>query len=302
MPVPPLLDQALMVSVALIGLASEGIYIWARGSMPKMDGTIELAGITAPIRITRDRDAVPHIYAESVEDAMLGLGQDRLWQIEINRRIGAGRLSEVLGAATAGTDRFLRTLGVRRATESTYDELDQGARAVLDSYATRVNAFLPTRDAPLPPEFLILRHQPEPWEPQDSLVWGKMMAWDLALNWRNELLRLRLSNLAGLTPEEISELFPLYPGDPPIALPDLTSVWSGILVDFVGSFLEIAPEISNGSNNCSQMTPIWVSVCHRFGTWLLSTARSFGRSARRCLEFPASSWDGTTASPGDLPT
>ena len=133
------LIKALMVSVALICLASGGTYIWARGSLPMMDGTIELAGITAPIRITRDRNAVPHIYAESVEDVMFGLGfahaQDRLWQMEINRRIGAGRLSEVLGAATAGTDRFLRTVGVRRAAERTYDELDQGTRAILDSYA-----------------------------------------------------------------------------------------------------------------------------------------------------------------------
>ena len=111
--------QALLASVTIICLAAGGTYIWARGSLPVMDGTIELAGITTPVRITRDRDAVPHIYAESTEGVMFGLGfahaQDRLWQMEINRRIGTGRLSEVLGAATAGTDRFLRTLGVRRA-------------------------------------------------------------------------------------------------------------------------------------------------------------------------------------------
>ena len=247
------LVKALMVSVVLICLAAGGIYIWARGSLPMMDGTVELAGITAPIRITRDRNAVPHIYAESVEDVMFGLGfahaQDRLWQMEINRRIGAGRLSEVLGAATVGTDRFLRTLGVRRAAERTYDAVDQETRSVLNSYTAGINAFLAARDAPLPPEFLILRHQPEPWEPQDSLVWGKMMAWDLALNWRNELLRLRLSKLAGLTPEQISELFPPYPGDAPVALPDLSSVWSKMPVDFAGSPFEFALEGSNGSNN-----------------------------------------------------
>ena len=247
------LIKALMVSAVLICLAAGGTYIWARGSLPMMDGTVELAGITAPIRITRDRNAVPHIYAESVEDVMFGLGfahaQDRLWQMEINRRIGAGRLSEVLGAATVGTDRFLRTLGVRRAAERTYDALDQETRSVLDSYTAGINAFIAARDAPLPPEFLILRHQPEPWEPQDSLVWGKMMAWDLALNWRNELLRLRLSKLAGLTPEQISELFPPYPGDAPVALPDLSSVWSKMPVDFAGSPFELAPEGSNGSNN-----------------------------------------------------
>ena len=247
------LMQALLASVTIICLAAGGIYIWARGSLPVMDGTIELAGITTPVRITRDRDAVPHIYAESTEGVMFGLGfahaQDRLWQMEINRRIGTGRLSEVLGAATAGTDRFLRTFGGRRAAERAYDELDQKTRAALDSYTSGVNAFLETHDTPLPPEFLILRHQPEPWEPQDSLVWGKMMAWDLALNWRNELLRLRLSKLAGLTPGQISELFPPYPGDAPVALPDLSSVWSDTPVDIAGSPIEVAPKVSNGSNN-----------------------------------------------------
>ena len=242
-----------MASVTIVCLVAGGVYLWARDSLPLMDGTIELAGITTPVRITRDRNAVPHIYAENTEGVMFGLGfahaQDRLWQMEINRRIGAGRLSEVLGAATVGTDRFLRTLGVRRAAERTYDELDQRTRAALDSYTAGVNAFLESRDTPLPPEFLILRHQPEPWEPQDSLVWGKMMAWDLALNWRNELLRLRLSKLAGLTPGQISELFPPYPGDAPVALPDLSSVWSETPVDLAGSPIEIAPKVSNGSNN-----------------------------------------------------
>lgn len=245
--------QALLTFVAVLCVVIGGIYAWLRGSLPEIDGTVDVAGANAPIRITRDRDAVPHIYAESVEDVMFGLGfvhaQDRLWQMEMNRRIGSGRLSEVLGSATVGTDRFLRTLGVRRAAKRTYDELDQETRAILDSYAAGVNAFLATHDGPLPPEFLILDHQPEPWLPQDSLVWGKMMAWDLALNWRNELLRLRLSKLGGLTPEQISELFPPYPGDAPVALPDLRRVWSETPSDLTGNPLPRMPMMSNGSNN-----------------------------------------------------
>ncbi len=172
--------QTLLVSAALLCLMAGGAYFWARGSLPVVDGSIELAGISAPVRITRDRHAVPHIYADSVVDVMFGLGfvhaQDRLWQLEVNRRIGSGRLSEVMGIATVATDRFLRTLGIQQAAERSYNELDKETHEVIDSYAAGVNAFLSSRAGPLPPEFLLLRHEPEPWAPQDTLVWAKMMA------------------------------------------------------------------------------------------------------------------------------
>ena len=234
-----LLLRTLAVAVVVLGAAAGGAWMWLRGSLPAMEGTIELAGLSAPVRIVRDRNAVPHVYAENVEDVMYGLGfvhaQDRLWQMEINRRVGAGRLAEVLGAPARPADRFLRTLGVHRAAERAYAELDRRTRGVLDSYAAGVNAFLDARDGPLPPEFLILRHRPEPWAPQDSLAWGKMVAWDLARNWRRELLRLRLVKLAGVPPDRLFELFPPYPGDAPVALPDLAGVWSEAPVEAAGA-------------------------------------------------------------------
>ncbi|MCY4496708.1 MAG: penicillin acylase family protein [Rhodospirillaceae bacterium] len=247
------LIQALFAFAAVLCLATGGTYVWLRGSLPVMEGIIELTGLTAPVRIIRDQNAVPHIYAENVRDVMFGLGyahaQDRLWQMEINRRIGAGRLAEILGPPARNTDRFLRTLGIRRAAQRTYDELDRQTRDVLDSYAAGVNAFLDTHDALLPPEFLILNHQPEPWAPQDSLAWAKMMAWDLALNWRNELLRLRLIKLAGLQPDQLAEFFPPYPGDAPVALPNFTSIWSRSPVEVADMPATRARSSANGSNN-----------------------------------------------------
>ena len=248
-----LLARTLAVAVAVLCLTAGGTWVWLRGSLPAMEGTIELTGLSAPVRIVRDRNAVPHVYAENVRDVMFGLGfahaQDRLWQMEINRRVGAGRLAEILGAPALSTDRFLRTLGVRRAAERAYAELDRRTRGVLDSYAAGVNAFLDASDGPLPPEFLILGHRPEPWEPQDSLAWGKMLAWDLARNWRKELLRLRLVKLAGIRPDRLVELFPPYPGDAPVALPDLAGVWSRAPVETAGAPALPARPPANGSNS-----------------------------------------------------
>jgi len=204
--------------------------LWLRTSLPKMAGSVTLPGLSAPVEVVRDQDAVPHIYAESSEDALFALGyvhaQDRLFQMDFQRRVGAGRLSEVLGEATLGNDRFLRTLGVYRVAERTLPNLSAETRGSLDAYAAGVNAFLEGRRGALPPEFLVLGYEPEPWTPTDSLVWLKMMAWDLGGNWDDELLRARL--LEVLPPERVAELWPPYPGDAPVALPDFSAVYKAL--------------------------------------------------------------------------
>ena len=215
---------ALALFFALVAAAG---YTWLRQSLPQLDGTLALSGLKAPVEIVRDRYGVPHIYAGSVEDAYFGLGfvhaQDRLWQMEMNRRIGSGRLSEVLGAATLDADKFLRTLGVHRVAEATLRALSPKARSQLDAYAAGVNAFLAQRSGPLPPEFLLTGVKPEPWQSADSVAWIKMMAWDLGANWRTELLRLRLSKK--LSAAQIGEFLPPYPGDAPLAIADYAALY-----------------------------------------------------------------------------
>ena len=148
-------------------------YVWLRQSLPQLEGEIPTAGVGATVEILRDRYGVPHVFAASERDAHFALGfvhaQDRLWQLEMNRRIGAGRLSEVIGPGGLETDRFMRTLGVRRAAQANHANLDADARATLDAYAAGVNAFLATRPV-LPPEFLFFRVQPEPWSALDSIA------------------------------------------------------------------------------------------------------------------------------------
>ncbi|MBE0624663.1 MAG: penicillin acylase family protein [Burkholderiales bacterium] len=216
--------SALILVLLLAGAAG---YAWLRQSLPQLDGKLALSGLKAPVEILRDRHGVPHIYAASIEDAYFSLGfvhaQDRLWQMEMNRRIAGGRLSEALGAATLDADKFLRTLGVRRVAAATLSALDASTRSQLDAYAAGVNAFLAQRSGPLPPEFLLTGITPEPWQSADSVAWVKMMAWDLGANWRSELLRLRLAKK--LSAAQIGEFLPPYPGDAPLAIADFTSLY-----------------------------------------------------------------------------
>ena len=214
------------IFLAVLALGATGGFLYLRQSLPDWDGETTVQGLDARVEILRDRFGVPHIFAGSERDAHFGLGfvhaQDRLWQMEMNRRIGSGRLAEALGRRALPTDRFLRTLGVRRAAQANLAHLDESTRRLLDAYAAGVNAFLTARPV-LPPEFWITGIQPEPWSAVDSLTWLKMMAWDLGGNWRNELLRMRLSKTLPMA--RISEFLPPYPGDAPLHIRDLRDLY-----------------------------------------------------------------------------
>jgi len=194
-------------------------YLLLRRSFPTIEGTIQVAGLKAPVEVYRDRWGVPHIYAQNVEDLFFAQGyvtaQDRLWQMEFNRRVGSGTLSEVLGEATLETDQFIRTIGWRRVAEEEAADLDEETRTILEAYAAGVNAFIDK--ASLPPEFLILGFKPDPWTPADSIAWGKVMAWDLGANWEAELLRASLIEKLG--EEKANQLAPPYPADAPLIIP-----------------------------------------------------------------------------------
>lgn len=218
----------------LLILAAGAALLWyAQAVQPTVDGTLRAPGLSAPVDVVRDAEGIPHVYAAAIPDAYFALGwvhaQDRLWQMEFQRRVTAGRLSEILGDGALGTDRFLRTVGIRRAAEAAWSRLDSETKALHESYAAGVNAWLATRTAPLPPEFLILgAPAPEPWSPLDSIGWSLMMAWDLGDNWSDELLRMQLVQ-RGMPRERIDEFLPNYLGAEFPVKPDYSALYAGIL-------------------------------------------------------------------------
>lgn len=211
--------QAVVTLATVAALAVGAFALAAYRALPQTDGTIAMpkGAIAAPVTVARDERGVPTITAASEDDGYFALGyvhaQDRLFQMELMRRSGQGRLSEIVGKTGLPLDRFVRTLGLYRRAEADFAGLDPAVQRVFQRYADGVNAWLAGRDRPLPFEFQILWFAPEPWRPADSLVWQKLMGLQLSGNWDEELLRAALD--ARLGPERAGELFAApRPGDP----------------------------------------------------------------------------------------
>jgi penicillin amidase len=202
------LGAAILVLVAVAAVAG---YVHLRRSLPVIDGELDAADISSRVDIIRDADNIPHIFAANKLDAFYGLGyvhaQDRLWQMEFQRRIGHGRLSEIFGEVTVPQDRFLRTVGFGRAARSAWERLPADTRRQIDAYVAGINRFIAA--GRLPPEFSLLWFDPEPWTGPDVLAWVKMMAWDLSANYSYELMRHDM--LARIGPAKMAELLPPYP-------------------------------------------------------------------------------------------
>ncbi|HJV74027.1 MAG TPA: penicillin acylase family protein, partial [Noviherbaspirillum sp.] len=250
--------RKVAVAVGLLLLLTAVAALWYRSaSQPQIEGTIQLKGITAPVDIVRDAEGIPHIYAKTANDAYFALGfvhaQDRLWQLELNRRIPAGTMAEILGPNALNTDRFLRTLGVRKNAEKILANLSADTRVALDAYAQGVNAYLANRRGPLPPEFFLTgAPAPAPWQAVDSIGWQTMMAWDLGANWTQELLRMRMAQRLSL--KQINEFLAPYPGDPVLLTQDYTRLYRELTgtTEQLAAVAAIAPTSyidGMGSNN-----------------------------------------------------
>ncbi|MDR3537806.1 MAG: penicillin acylase family protein [Acetobacteraceae bacterium] len=178
-------------------------------TLPRNDQTAQIPGLSAPVEIGFDQDGIPRIHAATALDAAAALGfvhaRDRMFQMELMRRNASGRLSEIAGPATLPLDRMMRTLGLRRHAVADLATLPPEARAMLEAYARGVNAWIAARGRFAAPEFLVLG-APEPWDPVDSLLWGKTMGVWLSSNWRTELTRLRLQR--HVPQQMIDELWP----------------------------------------------------------------------------------------------
>ncbi|MEZ4867948.1 MAG: penicillin acylase family protein [Caldilineaceae bacterium] len=212
-PFVTLLVLLLLIALPVIGFFLY-LYWWSiQRSNPQQEGQIKVAGFAAPVEILRDQHGVPHIYAQSRADLFRAQGfvhaQDRLWQMEQNRRIARGALAEVFGEAALDADRFSRIIGFWRAAQAELETLDAETRQSLEWYAEGVNAYINHRPGRLGGEFNLLRVPPASWTPLDTLGYTKVMAWSLSLNWESELIRLRL--LQQLDPVMATALDPSYP-------------------------------------------------------------------------------------------
>lgn len=183
-------------------IASTGAWLVVR-PWPQASGTIQVPGLQAPVEVFRDKWGVPNIYAQNEHDLFFAQGyvhaQDRLWQMEMTRRLTNGTLSEALGAVTLETDRYMRTIGLRRTAEQYWANLDETSRSALAIYTEGVNAYISTHRDRLPIEYTILGITPDPWTPVNSLEVGNLMAINMGLNQWQEIARANLTAKLGKT-------------------------------------------------------------------------------------------------------
>ena len=190
--------------------------------LPQYDETIVVEGLQANVEILRDEHNIPHIYASNMHDLFFAQGyiqaQDRWWQMEFWRHTASGTLSELVGRTTASlrADIFIRTLGWRQVAERELALMDDQTRRWLEAFCNGVNAYISARSpSQLSLEYTILgltgiRFDIAPWTPIDTLVFGKLMAWDMGLEESKDILRGSLYERIGRTMTD-SWLTPPWP-------------------------------------------------------------------------------------------
>ena len=189
-------------TVAIILIAVGAIVWWfVYRPLPRLDGSIDLPGLQKNVIVERDHWGVPHIRANSVEDMVEAQGyvmaQDRLWQMDLLRRVARGQLSEILGPVTLNVDKQFRTLGFARAADRDLGLMDPASRAIFEAYARGVNHFIEQHRDQLPIEFSLLKYKPQPWQPTDTLVISGYMYQTLTDTWEDELDRAKVTDRVG---------------------------------------------------------------------------------------------------------
>ncbi|MCJ7733294.1 MAG: penicillin acylase family protein, partial [Anaerolineales bacterium] len=221
----------LVVLIILAGIAAlispPLIKRAAKKSFPVVEGEVQIQGLDAPVKIYRDGYGIPQIFASTHHDLFFAQGyvhaQDRFWQMDFWRHLGAGRLAELVGKPMLETDKFLRTLGWERVAKQELDLLSADELTILDAYSAGVNAYIQDADPKsLSLEYLFLGlvnsdYEPPPWTPLNSLTWGKAMAWDLRANLDSEIERAKLLKI--IPRNQLEFIYPPYPEDHPFIVP-----------------------------------------------------------------------------------
>lgn len=213
----------LFILVLLLGVVAFGVYT-VRNSLPQVEGVLEVEGLVSEVEVLRDDLGVPHIYASNRHDLFFAQGythaQDRFYQMDFWRHLGAGRLAEMFGSSQVETDMFLRSLGWEAIAEEEWASIGSPSREILQSYADGVNAYLDmTSGSGISLEYAILplqnsEYEIDPWTPVNTLTWAKVMSWDLSGNMSAEIARAVLGKR--LSPEQVEQLYPPFPDDKPV--------------------------------------------------------------------------------------
>lgn len=226
----------------------------SRKALPDYNEPIQLSGLIDKVNVYRDTHAVPHVYATNEHDLYMTVGylmaQDRLWQMDLLRRVTMGRLSEIFGKDMVDSDHLLRALRIPEKSKLVLMQTDENIQLALDAFSRGVNQFIENNQNSLPPEFTILGYKPEPWEPFHSVNLIGYMAWDLSGSWGTEIILHKLSKILDkekfeqLLPQNLQQktfVYPIWPAE--------NNEAAFALLQNTKPLEDLGIEIFNGSNN-----------------------------------------------------
>ncbi len=267
-----------LVGIVVV-VAGAGLWWLVYRPLPQLDGGAALPGLQKEVTVERDRWGVPHIRANSVEDAAEAQGyvmaQDRLWQMDLLRRVARGQLSEILGKTTLAIDKDFRTLEFGRAADRDLNLMDKDSRVIMEAYARGVNRFIEQHGKQLPLEFSLLGYKPQPWQAADTLTISAYMYRTLTNTWQNKFDRAIVETRVGY--DRAKELFSVdaaldhfVVGDPNV--PNDGSQATRVQADpdddadDDDSGPDTVLKARAGESLCWPMTRTWSCPCRRSGT------------------------------------
>lgn len=219
---------ALLVGIVVIS------YFILKSKIPEYSGEVSVKGISNEVKIYRDEFAIPFIIAEEELDAAFALGyvhaQERLFQMDISRRAGEGRLSEIFGGATIPFDKMFRTIGIYELVQESFPKLNPLSIKYLKAYSAGVNSYIKEADGNYSFEFDVLNYEPELWKPEHSLIIAKLMAWELNISWWTDIA---FSNLVQkLGEEKAKQILPDFDENAPTIIPKILGLSLPLNSDF----------------------------------------------------------------------
>ncbi len=221
---PRWLKITISIVVSLIIVFIVGGFFFYRmlvASLPDYNETVSSSNISSDVQVYRDSMAIPYIVAKNDEDVAFALGyvhaQERLFTMDLARRAGAGRLSEIFGRETVPFDKMFRTVGIKRMAKMIEDRMDKHSLKLLEAYSNGVNLYIERARGHYPVEFDILKYSPYKWKPLDCLIIGRMMAWELNISWWTDIVFSELVQKLG--EEKVKEILPDYPENAPYIIP-----------------------------------------------------------------------------------
>ncbi len=248
----------LSVIVVLLAVALVAAFVFVqkikKQAIPDYSANIGLKGLSKEVRVFRDTYGIPHIYADNEADLYKATGyimaQERLWQMDLLRRVTTGRLSEIFGKDMVKTDLVMRSLQMPAKSAKVIEKTDPAVLEALKDFATGVNLFIDSHTDKLPPEFIILGYKPEHWEIEHSFNMVGYMGWDLMHGWTEDLLLTSLA--AKLDSAHLCAIVPDMKNQPVPVFPDFKLQQKSLAASTLSSLdklNELGVEVFNSSNN-----------------------------------------------------